>query len=88
MFNSSDDGSKEETRLSLYINLLSVSCGIYFGFVKLSPPWRRGHDYPTASPRQSLQRKAAGQLGVSGLPSPPDRLVFYEVHMEVLPTLF
>lgn len=53
-----------------------MSRRIYCWFVNLSAPWRRGHDHPTASPRQSLQCRAAGQLGVRGLPLPPDGLFF------------
>lgn len=38
---------KEETRLSRYMSLRSVSWRIYFwGFVNFSAPWRRGHDHP------------------------------------------
>lgn len=59
---SSDDDFKVETWLSLYISLLSLSWRIYFWFVNLSAPWRRGHAHPNASTRYSSQRKAAGQL--------------------------
>lgn len=41
-----------------------MSWRIYFWIVNLSAPWRRGHDHPTASPRQSLQCKSAGQLSM------------------------
>lgn len=45
-------------------------------FVNLSVPWRRGPDHLTASPRQSLQSKAAGQLSIRGIPLPLDGLFF------------
>ncbi len=43
LFDSTDANFKEQTRLSLCISLLSVSWRIYFWFVSLSAPWRRGH---------------------------------------------
>ena len=73
----STDASEWGTRLSLYISLLCVSWRIYFWFVTLSAPWRRGHDHPAASPRQSLTMQMCRWARCEpGLPPPPGFMRF------------